>query len=155
MSSDRTRPSWAAFDPDDIPGNLGHGPVGLPIPGRLQRLGSAWAGVDPLDAGVSPPTERGTEPRGAPCARMHTPAHAHARPDAHGEAPGGYGKETPHAGVWRHKKTGGLYVVLFACVIEADWSPGLVYQNVNGGPLIVRPTDQFLDGRFTPVRVAE
>ena len=44
----------------------------------------------------------------------------------------------------RHKKTGGLYRVLYAALIESDLSHVVVYQGEDG-IVWVRPTSEFLD----------
>jgi len=50
---------------------------------------------------------------------------------------------------YRHKKTGGVYRVLHAtALIEADMSLAVVYQSEKDGTVWVRPTREFLDGRF-------
>ena len=60
---------------------------------------------------------------------------------------------------WRHKKTGGIYKVRGFVTIESIWAPAVVYRKAAeyckpGAPYdqidIVRPTAEFLDGRFEP-----
>ncbi len=55
--------------------------------------------------------------------------------------------------VWRHEKSGGFYVVLGQCRIEATNTPAVRYMPVDGGTEWVRPEDEFMDGRF--VRICE
>lgn len=49
---------------------------------------------------------------------------------------------------WRHRK-GGLYTVLHHGFIEADETPCIVYRPDGADAVWVRPTAEFLDGRFT------
>ena len=63
---------------------------------------------------------------------------------------------------WRHKKRGTVYDVLFdsagmqcasapdfeSMFDDAHWT---VYQNVKTGAIWIRPTEEFLDGRFERV----
>lgn len=50
---------------------------------------------------------------------------------------------------WLHVKSGGRYVVLFPCVVEATLAPAVAYGKVGGDGLIwIRPVDEFMDGRF-------
>ncbi len=52
----------------------------------------------------------------------------------------------------RHKKTGGIYRVLFGnATIEADMTVAVVYQSEIGGRVWVRPVAEFKDGRFERV----
>lgn len=61
---------------------------------------------------------------------------------------------------WRHR-SGGEYVVIQGCVIEATLTPAVLYQSVDPCGTLqamwmsswVRPLDEFLDGRF--IRVGE
>lgn len=51
--------------------------------------------------------------------------------------------------LWRHVKTGGVYVISGECQIEATNEPAVLYQSVQTqGPLWCRPKSEFLDGRF-------
>jgi hypothetical protein len=53
---------------------------------------------------------------------------------------------------WRHR-SGGLYVVVAHCVLEADLTPAVGYVAADAGAgaaLWVRPLAEFTDGRFTP-----
>lgn len=51
--------------------------------------------------------------------------------------------------LWRHIKTGGVYVVMCPAVIETDAVPAVAYAIANGdGTVWVRPVTEFLDGRF-------
>lgn len=60
---------------------------------------------------------------------------------------------------WRHKKGGTLYVVLFdAARLLCSSAPALeeqftektftIYQSVKTGAIYIRPTEEFLDGRY-------
>lgn len=54
--------------------------------------------------------------------------------------------------IYRHKKTGGLYRVVFSeAVIEATLETAVVYRSVDDGPVWVRPYAEFFDGRFEQV----
>lgn len=63
----------------------------------------------------------------------------------------------PHEPTWvathRHYK-GGLYRLLFEGQIEADLSRVVVYQGIDGR-VWVRPREEFYDGRFSEIVVAE
>lgn len=64
--------------------------------------------------------------------------------------------------LWRHKKTGDVYVTLLqTALLERDLTPVVVYAKLPKGtepgwqqgmmlppPYWVRPVDEFLDGRF-------
>jgi hypothetical protein len=56
----------------------------------------------------------------------------------------------PDGPTWCHKKTGGFYTVLHACLNEADLKPMVVYRDNVKGTIWVRPVSEFLDGRFAP-----
>lgn len=58
--------------------------------------------------------------------------------------------EVPFDSRWRHKKTGNVYKVRLGRVtIEATMTPAVVYYREDNTPgLWVRPTAEFLDGRF-------
>ncbi len=50
---------------------------------------------------------------------------------------------------WRHVKTGNVYTVHCLASIEATNTPAVVYQREDNTPgRWVRPTTEFLDGRF-------
>lgn len=54
---------------------------------------------------------------------------------------------------YRHRKTGGIYEVLYDGCIEADLQPVVIYRNVDpthDQRVWVRPYTQFHDGRFEP-----
>lgn len=54
--------------------------------------------------------------------------------------------------IWRHKKTGGLYVVVTDNFqIEATMEQGILYKGVYDGKEWVRPKTEFMDGRFEPL----
>jgi len=51
--------------------------------------------------------------------------------------------------IWRHKKTGGLYVIIDDEVnIEKDYTPSVMYMSLIDGEKWVRPREEFHDGRF-------
>ncbi len=51
--------------------------------------------------------------------------------------------------VWTHVKTGGRYVVMLECIIEATQEPAVAYTSETpGNPVWIRPVAEFLDGRF-------
>jgi hypothetical protein len=51
--------------------------------------------------------------------------------------------------IYRHVKTGGLYVILGDALIEDGAVCSIVYQSLADGQVWVRPTKEFFDGRFT------
>ena len=57
--------------------------------------------------------------------------------------------------LFKHEKTGHLYVVIAHCILESTTKPGILYQrSINGvpmGPIWARDASEFYDGRFTPV----
>lgn len=53
--------------------------------------------------------------------------------------------------IWKHLKTGGLYRVLDHVFIEATAEPAVLYISMDDGRKWVRPTKEFLDGRFEKV----
>lgn len=61
--------------------------------------------------------------------------------------------------VWRHKKTGGLYVILTTAYVEADMTHSVVYERLgyDGADAatrrFVRPSEEFFDGRFEEVKL--
>ena len=55
----------------------------------------------------------------------------------------------PWVATHRHKK-GGLYRVVAACVLEADRSDAVIYDDAEG-TIWVRAAAEFWDGRFTPI----
>ena len=68
------------------------------------------------------------------------------------ESPPTFGGETAAIGSrWKHLKTGGIYIVVGPSIIERTNEPAILYQREGDGTLWVRPTDEFLDGRFEPV----
>lgn len=61
--------------------------------------------------------------------------------------------------VWRHKKTGHFYVIVGRCQLERDWQLAIQYVRLNNpeavqsdGP-IARDFNEFMDGRFIPVKI--
>jgi hypothetical protein len=57
--------------------------------------------------------------------------------------------------LWRHKKSGAVYVIGGECKIEATNETGILYSSVqNNGPLWCRPKSEFLDGRFLRLKVS-
>ncbi len=54
--------------------------------------------------------------------------------------------------LWRHRK-GGVYRVLHLALRESDLSSFVAYQDAHdpGAPIWLRPTAEFLDGRFSPL----
>lgn len=56
--------------------------------------------------------------------------------------------------IYRHKKTGGLYQIVFSeAVIEATLETAVVYRSVDEGRVWVRPYAEFFDGRFEPIDI--
>jgi len=53
-----------------------------------------------------------------------------------------------YEGTWIHDSTGNEYRVLFLGLQEADLTPMVAYQAVQGGPVWFRPVVEFFDGRF-------
>jgi len=51
-------------------------------------------------------------------------------------------------GLYRHVKTGGLYLLLGDCLIESDKTLAVIYKSMCDGRVWVRPTREFFDGRF-------
>ena len=55
----------------------------------------------------------------------------------------------PRSEVYRHQKTGGLYIVIeWDVYIEASVTKAVVYRNICDGLTWVRPYEEFMDGRF-------
>jgi hypothetical protein len=57
--------------------------------------------------------------------------------------------------IWKHLKTGGVYIVTGACQFEVSNRPGVLYVAVTvamDGPQWARDREEFLDGRFELVR---
>lgn len=57
--------------------------------------------------------------------------------------------------LWRHKKTGRLYEVICQGLLEATLEPVTVYQSRVDGRVWVRPSTEFLDGRFEPAEAED
>lgn len=54
-----------------------------------------------------------------------------------------------HGARWKHRKTGHVYRVHCAAIIEATMTPAVVYAREDPTPgMWVRPQAEFLDGRF-------
>jgi hypothetical protein len=54
--------------------------------------------------------------------------------------------------IWRHEKTKHNYVVTGHCIIEKSGVAAVLYRRYPGGMVDwCRPTEEFLDGRFTKV----
>jgi hypothetical protein len=53
--------------------------------------------------------------------------------------------------VWRHKKTGGLYVVIGVATVEGAGARVVVYVSRHTGQMFTRPYPEFMDGRFEAV----
>jgi hypothetical protein len=57
---------------------------------------------------------------------------------------------------WKHRKTGGLYTVLYDdATREHDLEPVVVYRALKGGRIWVRPHSEFFDGRFEMIEVED
>lgn len=54
-------------------------------------------------------------------------------------------------GLWRHKKTDGLYLVEGVALLEWSLQPVVIYRAVKDGTRWVRPAREFCDGRFEVV----
>jgi len=52
---------------------------------------------------------------------------------------------------YRHIKTGGTYRVMYNAVIESTWTPAVIYRCERYGLIVVRPADEFYDGRFVEI----
>jgi hypothetical protein len=64
-------------------------------------------------------------------------------------------KTVPISTLWRHRKTGGVYVISGFCQIEATNELGVLYSSVQTeGPLWCRPLAEFIDGRFVRLDVS-
>lgn len=51
--------------------------------------------------------------------------------------------------VWRHVKTGGVYVIVDEeCMLESDLTPMVAYMSLKDGQVWLRPRGEFFDGRF-------
>tara|TARA_R110000737_G_scaffold284786_2_gene291241 strand:+ start:68 stop:310 length:243 start_codon:yes stop_codon:yes gene_type:complete len=50
-----------------------------------------------------------------------------------------------------HIKTNSVYTIEGYCIIEANWSIGVMYKGLESNTMIVRPAEEFFDGRFTAV----
>lgn len=65
--------------------------------------------------------------------------------------------EVPPGSIWRHKRMGGLYVVVGECRLESTWEPAVLYRPLDPSeawatePPIARARAEFLDGRFMRV----
>ncbi len=64
-------------------------------------------------------------------------------------------QSVPVSTLWRHRKSGGVYVISGICQIEATNEPGVLYSSVQTeGPLWCRPLAEFTDGRFVRLDVS-
>lgn len=59
-------------------------------------------------------------------------------------------------GIWKHKKSGGLYLIIGFCVKEDDFTNMVLYKEVpkeidRPEILWARPVGEFFDGRFTQI----
>ena len=59
-----------------------------------------------------------------------------------------YIRPLPLGSRWRHVRKGDLYDVIAVGYLERDASPVVIYRGVKSGVVWVRPTEEFLDGRF-------
>lgn len=50
--------------------------------------------------------------------------------------------------LFRHKKTGGVYIKLYEGLYEKDLSEVVIYRSVNDSKIWVRNKKEFFDGRF-------
>lgn len=57
----------------------------------------------------------------------------------------------PPSSTWRHEKTGAIYRVQGACMLEASCEAAVLYQSADGGPVWARSFQEFIDGRFTKI----
>lgn len=55
---------------------------------------------------------------------------------------------------WRHRK-GGDYEIALIAYRESDLRLEVVYIAQSSGDVFVRPYDEFMDGRFTPMDVGD
>ena len=58
--------------------------------------------------------------------------------------------------VWRHEKSGGVYVIVGSCQLEATNEPAYLYKavhTVDTAPIWARSCAEFLDGLFTQLVV--
>lgn len=54
--------------------------------------------------------------------------------------------------LWFHAKTGNHYKILHHGLFEGSLKPVVIYRRADGqGPVWVRPSEQFFDGRFRSV----
>jgi len=63
-------------------------------------------------------------------------------------------RETPVGSTWKHKRSGKAYTVTGHVMLEATWSPGVVYRGTEHSFDIVRDADEFTDGRFERIENA-
>jgi hypothetical protein len=51
--------------------------------------------------------------------------------------------------VWKHVKTGGVYVIVDdECMLESDLTPMVAYRSLKDGQVWLRPKEEIFDGRF-------
>lgn len=62
-------------------------------------------------------------------------------------------ESVPVASAWRHQRTGGVYIVMGYCRIEATARPAVLYASVKGDTDMpwARDAEEFTDGRFRRV----
>jgi hypothetical protein len=55
--------------------------------------------------------------------------------------------------LWKHLKTGNMYVIVDVCLLEATLDEHVLYKRADHtGPIWCRPMSEFIDGRFEQVR---
>lgn len=58
--------------------------------------------------------------------------------------------------IWRHKKTGGLYIILDEdAIIEKTLERATIYRSLSDNRTWIRPFEEFHDGRFEVLNSAE
>jgi hypothetical protein len=59
--------------------------------------------------------------------------------------------DTMNGTIWRHKARGTTYMVVVEGTREANMEPCVAYVALMDGKVWLRPTEEFLDGRFEAV----
>lgn len=54
----------------------------------------------------------------------------------------------PFGSRWKHRRSGGVYIVQGVCVLEHNQKVAMLYRKADGGPVWARSGKEFLDGRF-------